>query len=77
MGVSSSGASLGALLHPLMLNHVIHGPLGFANGVRVSAGLVGGAWLVGGLLTRTRGRPRKDDGRAIGLWGSGEEVFEG
>lgn len=67
MGVAAAGTSLGALLHPIMLNNVIHGPLGFGNGVRASAGLVGGALLLGGLLTRTRGTPKKDEGR-LGIW---------
>lgn len=67
MGVAAAGTSLGALLHPIMLNNLIHGALGFGNGVRASAGLVGGALLLGGLLTRTRGPPKKEKGH-VGLW---------
>ncbi|KAG1760765.1 major facilitator superfamily domain-containing protein [Suillus occidentalis] len=32
MGIVVAGASLGAILHPIMLNHLINGRLGFANG---------------------------------------------
>lgn len=67
MGATVAGTSLGALLHPIMLNNVIHGHLGFANGVRASAGLVGGALLLGGLLARTRLPPKKDQ-NSISFW---------
>jgi len=36
----ASGACLGAVVHPIMLNNTLNGSLGFANGVRASAGLV-------------------------------------
>lgn len=67
MGVAAAGTSLGALLHPIMLNNVIHGPLGFGNGVRASAGLVGSVLLLGGVLSRTRLPPKKDK-ESLGLW---------
>ncbi|KAH7890980.1 major facilitator superfamily domain-containing protein [Phlebopus sp. FC_14] len=50
----ASGAYLGAVVHPIMLNNMINGPLGFANGVRASAGLVSGSLLVACCLMRTR-----------------------
>ena len=59
MGIAASGASLGALLHPIMLNNLFHGPVGFANGVRASAGMIAGALIMAGLLMRTRLPPRK------------------
>ncbi|ETW81163.1 MFS monocarboxylate transporter [Heterobasidion irregulare TC 32-1] len=66
MGIAASGASLGALLHPIMLNNLFHGPVGFANGVRASAGLMAGALILAGLLMRTRLPPRK--GAQMGLF---------
>jgi hypothetical protein len=37
-----------------MLNNLFHGPVGFANGVRASAGLVSGLLLIACLCMRTR-----------------------
>jgi hypothetical protein len=37
---AASGSSLGSIIHPIMLNYLLSGPIGFANGVRVRAGLV-------------------------------------
>lgn len=54
MTFASSGAYLGAVVHPIMLNNTINGQLGFANGVRASAGLVSGLLLIACLLMRTR-----------------------
>ena len=54
MTFTSSGAYLGAVVHPIMLNNTINGQLGFANGVRASAGLISGLLLIACLLMRTR-----------------------
>lgn len=54
MTFASSGAYLGAVVHPIMLNNTINGQLGFANGVRASAALVSGLLLIACLLMRTR-----------------------
>jgi len=48
------GSSLGATVHPIMLNNLINGPLGFANGVRASAGLITGCTVLICALMRTR-----------------------
>ncbi|KIK99138.1 hypothetical protein PAXRUDRAFT_132730 [Paxillus rubicundulus Ve08.2h10] len=50
----ASGAYLGAVVHPIMLNNTINGQLGFARGVRASAGLVSGLLLVACVLMRSR-----------------------
>ncbi|OAX31084.1 hypothetical protein K503DRAFT_806390 [Rhizopogon vinicolor AM-OR11-026] len=34
----ASGSSLGSIIHPIMLNNLLNGPVGFANGVCASAG---------------------------------------
>ncbi|KAG9313185.1 MFS general substrate transporter [Chiua virens] len=54
MTFASSGAYLGAVVHPIMLNNTINGQLGFANGVRASAAFVTGLLLIACLLMRTR-----------------------
>ncbi|KIJ63093.1 hypothetical protein HYDPIDRAFT_29781 [Hydnomerulius pinastri MD-312] len=56
----ASGTCLGGVVHPIMLNNTINGKLGFANGVRASAGLVSGLLLIACLLVRTRMRPSSD-----------------
>ncbi|KAG2152588.1 major facilitator superfamily domain-containing protein [Suillus bovinus] len=50
----ASGSSLGATIHPIMLNNLLNGPLGFANAVRASAGLISGLLLIACLCMRTR-----------------------
>jgi hypothetical protein len=49
-----AGSSLGAIIHPIMLNNLLNGPVGFANGVRASAGLISGLLLIACLCMRTR-----------------------
>ncbi|KAG1801265.1 major facilitator superfamily domain-containing protein [Suillus variegatus] len=50
----ATGSSLGATIHPIMLNHLLNGPLGFSNGVRASAGLITVLLLIACLCMRTR-----------------------
>ncbi|KAF7336186.1 MFS general substrate transporter [Mycena venus] len=46
MVVVASGASLGAVVHPIMLNNTLHSSLGFPSAVRASAGLITGTLLI-------------------------------
>jgi MFS family permease len=59
MTIVASGASLGAVVHPIMLNNMLAGRLGFGNAVRASAGLVTGLLFIACLLMRTRIHPPK------------------
>ncbi|KDR76845.1 hypothetical protein GALMADRAFT_139714 [Galerina marginata CBS 339.88] len=59
MTIVASGASLGAVIHPIMLNHILGKRLGFGNSVRASAGLVGGLLLIACSLMRTRLPPKE------------------
>jgi MFS family permease len=54
MGIVVSGGSLGAIIYPIVLNNLIHGRVGFANGVRVSAGLLAACLLLAGVTMRPR-----------------------
>lgn len=58
MTIVASGSSLGATLHPIMLNNLFN-TLSFGNAVRASAGLVTGMLLFACLLMRTRLPPPK------------------
>ncbi|KAJ8582003.1 MFS general substrate transporter [Rhizopogon salebrosus TDB-379] len=58
MGLVVAGASLGSIFHPIMLNNLINGRLGFANGVRASAGLISCLLFIACLLMRTRLPPQ-------------------
>jgi hypothetical protein len=58
MGLVVAGASLGAVSHPILLNNLINGKLGFANGVRASAGMISGLNFIACLLMRTRLPPQ-------------------
>ncbi|TFK68912.1 MFS general substrate transporter [Pluteus cervinus] len=54
MGVMLSGASIGGIVLPIMLNKLVFGPQGFALGVRTSAGVVTGLMAMANILMRTR-----------------------
>ncbi|KAJ7708237.1 MFS general substrate transporter [Mycena rosella] len=54
MTIVASGSSLGAVVHPIMLNNTLHSRLGFATAVRISAALVTGLLLVACCLVRAR-----------------------
>ncbi|KAG2362146.1 MFS general substrate transporter [Suillus spraguei] len=58
MGLVISGSAMGSVLYPIMLNNLINGRLGFANGVRVTTGVVGSLLLIACLLMRTRLPPK-------------------
>jgi hypothetical protein len=45
---------MGAVIHPIMLNRLLNGTVGFAQGVRVSAGFVSALLLIACLFMRTR-----------------------
>ncbi|KAJ7929570.1 major facilitator superfamily domain-containing protein [Mycena leptocephala] len=59
MTIVASGSSLGAVVHPIMLNHTLHGQLSFGNAVRASAGLISGLLIIACFLLRTRVPPPK------------------
>ena len=61
MTIVASGSSLGAVIHPLMLNNTLNKPsIGFAIAARANAGLVSGLLLIACLLMRTRVEPPKN-----------------
>ncbi|KAG2139240.1 major facilitator superfamily domain-containing protein [Suillus clintonianus] len=57
MSLVVSGTSLGTIIHPIMLNHFLNGTVGFARGVRFSAGFVSALLLISCLSMRTRELP--------------------
>ncbi|KAI0737623.1 MFS general substrate transporter [Daedaleopsis nitida] len=62
MTVAASGSSLGAVIHPLMLNNTLNKPsVGFAIAARANAGLVAALLLLACLLMRTRTDPPKSE----------------
>ncbi|KAJ7196427.1 major facilitator superfamily domain-containing protein [Mycena pura] len=61
MAIVSTGSSLGAVVHPIMLNNTLRSHLGFGNAVRASAGLVSGLLLIACLLMRPRLPPPAAD----------------
>ncbi|KAG2032412.1 major facilitator superfamily domain-containing protein [Suillus americanus] len=58
MALVITGPSIGAILQPIMFNNLINGKLGFANGVRVSAGMISGLLLIAYFLMHTRLPPQ-------------------
>ncbi|KAG1843897.1 major facilitator superfamily domain-containing protein [Suillus subluteus] len=54
MSLVASGSPMGAVIHPIMLNHLLNGSVGFTRGVRASAGFVSALLLIACLSMRTR-----------------------
>ncbi|TFK38657.1 MFS general substrate transporter [Crucibulum laeve] len=54
MSFVAAGSSLGAFVHPIMLNNTLNGHLGFGGAVRASAGLVTGLLVIACCLMRPR-----------------------
>lgn len=61
MTLVAAGSSVGAIIHPIMLNNLLYTRLGFANSVRASAGLVTICQLIGCSLIRERRSMRTDN----------------
>lgn len=54
MSIVAAGSSLGAIIHPIMLNNTLNGPLGFAGATRANAGLMTGLLIIACSLMRPR-----------------------
>ncbi len=61
MGLAQAGSSVGGLVHPIMLNNLFHGRLGFAWGVRASALFNFVLLIIANLLMTTRLPARPKD----------------
>lgn len=59
------GAALGGAIHPIMLNQLFDGQVGFYNGVRASAGLNLGLMIIGVLLMKPRLPPTRHEGSLL------------
>lgn len=83
MTLVASGSSLGAVVHPIMLNNLLHrveGVQGFGGAVRASAGLVCGLLGVACGLMRTRRKGKGGQGVGLGrvvrnCWGDSAFMF--
>ncbi|KAL5492850.1 hypothetical protein ACEPAI_4298 [Sanghuangporus weigelae] len=54
MGIVASASSVGGIVHPILLNQLIHGSAGFAWGVRASAFMNGVLLAIANLMMTTR-----------------------
>ncbi|KAJ7721053.1 MFS general substrate transporter [Mycena metata] len=54
MGIVFCGSSLGGVIFPIILNHLINGPIGFAWGIRTVAFITAILLVIGNLLTKPR-----------------------
>jgi len=64
MGIILSGSSVGAVVYPIMINHLFNGKTGFAWGVRAVSFLDLGLLLMANLIMKTRLPPRSKDPNA-------------
>ncbi|KAJ7672542.1 MFS general substrate transporter [Mycena polygramma] len=60
MGMVFAGSSLGGVVFPIVLNHLINGPVGFAWGIRIVAFITAILLVIGNLLTRPRLPTKKE-----------------
>ncbi|KAJ7764585.1 MFS general substrate transporter [Mycena maculata] len=60
MGMVFSGSSMGGVVFPIILNHLINGPVGFAWGIRIVAFMTAILLFIGNLLTRPRLPTKKE-----------------
>ncbi|KAF8148677.1 MFS general substrate transporter [Crassisporium funariophilum] len=58
IGIISSGSALGAVIHPIMLNKLFNGPVGFQNGVRISGALNVFLLVIAAFVIRPRLPPK-------------------
>ncbi|KAG1820091.1 MFS general substrate transporter [Suillus variegatus] len=65
MSLVTSGTPLGSMIHPIMLNNLLNGTVGFAKGVRASAGFVSALLLIACLSVRTRELPAPTVGYTV------------
>ncbi|RDB17265.1 Riboflavin transporter MCH5 [Hypsizygus marmoreus] len=59
MGIAATGSAVGGALHPIMLNRLFHGPVGFHSGVRASAGMCLGLLVLALPLLKPRLPPSR------------------
>ncbi|KIM41326.1 hypothetical protein M413DRAFT_146525 [Hebeloma cylindrosporum] len=58
LGLTSSGAAMGAVIHPLLLNKLFKGSIGFHNGVRISGAINVTLLIIACAIMRTRLPPK-------------------
>ncbi|KAG2129528.1 MFS general substrate transporter [Suillus cothurnatus] len=75
MSLVTSGTPLGSMIHPIMLNYLLNGTVGFARGVRASAGFVSVLLLISCLFMRTRGLPVRTAGYTVVVQKCSREVL--
>jgi len=66
MGFVAAGVALGGVVHTILLNHLFFGPIGFAKGVRISAGINLFLYFIANLMMKPR-LPPKQGGSAFPL----------
>jgi len=57
LGIVASGAAVGGIVHPIMLNQLFNGHIGFHNGVRISGAVNGVALIAANLLCSDKKHP--------------------
>ncbi|KAG9311920.1 MFS general substrate transporter [Chiua virens] len=75
MAIVASGASLGGTVHPIMLNNLLNGPLGFRTGVRISAAFLTTLLFLSCILARPRYNAIRHETRHISFWKVTKKCF--
>ena len=59
LGIASAGSPTGAIFYPILLNHLLHGPIGFRRGIQITAGLNFALLAIAVTLTKPRLPPTR------------------
>ena len=75
MSIGTSGVALGSIVHTIMLNKLLNGPLGFKMGVRISGIFVTVLLLLSCILMRTRYGAVRKSAILFNFWKSTKKCF--
>ncbi|KAH9487466.1 Aspyridones efflux protein apdF [Psilocybe cubensis] len=68
VGIVSSGSAIGAILHPILVNRLINGRVGFHNGVRISASINVALLIIATCILKTRLPPKTNQTFPVKKW---------
>lgn len=75
MTLVASGASIGGIVHTIMLNKLLNGPMGFKTGVRISAAFVTVLLFLSCVLVRSRYDSIHQERTPVNLWKATKKCF--
>lgn len=75
MPIVASGAALGGIVHTIMLNKLLNGPIGFKAGVRISATFITVLLFLSCVLVRPRYGAVRQEATSVNFWKATKKCF--